>query len=97
MGQQCFSLVLFQNLHSWLAFFLEQLGHSVARKDLAYKTHVSFSRIRLYVPELTPVYFGERTGLLFLWEWGTKNAASGFRKTGISYRVLLDPMTEDRA
>ena len=97
MGQQCFSLVLFQNLHSWLAFFLEQLGHSVARKDLAYKTHVSFSGIRLYVPELTPVYFDEKMGLLCLWERGNKNTARVFSKAGISYRVLLGPMTEDRA
>ena len=80
-----------------LAFFSGQLGHSVARRDLAYKTHVSFSGIRLYVPELTPVYFDEKRRLLCMWEDGTRNVAGGFRKTGISYRVLLDPMTEDRA
>ena len=80
-----------------LAFFSEQLEHPVASEDLEYKRDFSFSGIRLYFPDLTPVYFDEETGLLCMWERGNKNAASVFSKTGFNHRVLLDPMTEDRA
>ncbi len=80
-----------------LAFFSDQLGHEVTSEDLEYKRDVSFSGIRLYFPELTPVYFDEETGLLCMWERGNKNTASVFSKTGINHRVLLDPMSEDRA